>query len=240
MLEKFFENPTTVERLRGDPLGPHLESFAASLADLGYAASTGRSHLGFLGDFGEWLAREDLEVRDVDEQVVDAYLETRGPRGCVRRGQASSIRAFLEHLRDEERAPSCGLEPDETPLGLLESRYRRHLIAERGLCTATVINYLPFVRRFLGERFGNGQLDLRELAPHDISRFVVRHARSMSQGRARVMVTALRSFLRFLLTRGEIEVDLAASVPTVASWRLSTVPKYLTPSEVQRRYVPGT
>jgi site-specific recombinase XerD len=48
------------------------------------------------------------------------------------------------------------------------------------------------------------------------------------------MVTALRSFLRFLLTRGEIEADLAACVPTVASWRLSTVPKYLTPSEVQR------
>ncbi len=47
------------------------------------------------------------------------------------------------------------------------------------------------------------------------------------------MVTAFRSFFRFLLQYGEIEVDLAASVPTVADWRLSTVPKYLTLEELQ-------
>jgi site-specific recombinase XerD len=48
------------------------------------------------------------------------------------------------------------------------------------------------------------------------------------------MVTALRSFLRFLLQRGEIDVDLAASVLTVADWRLSTVPKYLAAEEIER------
>jgi integrase len=47
------------------------------------------------------------------------------------------------------------------------------------------------------------------------------------------MGTVFRSFFRFLLQRGEIEIDLAASVPTVANWRLSTVPKYLTPKEIQ-------
>src|SRR5437879_431748 len=48
------------------------------------------------------------------------------------------------------------------------------------------------------------------------------------------MATALRSFFRFLLQKGELPVDLAASVPTVANWRLSTVPKYLTAEEVKR------
>ena len=41
------------------------------------------------------------------------------------------------------------------------------------------------------------------------------------------MVTALRSFFRFLLRDAKIQVDLAACVPTVADWRLSSVPKYL-------------
>jgi len=48
------------------------------------------------------------------------------------------------------------------------------------------------------------------------------------------MVTALRSFLRFLFERGEIETDLAASVPTVAHWRLAGVPRYLDDDEVEK------
>jgi len=52
--------------------------------------------------------------------------------------------------------------------------------------------------------------------------------------RAQVMTTAFRSFFRFLFQKGELQADLAASVPTVANWQLSTVPKYLTPKEVER------
>jgi site-specific recombinase XerD len=48
------------------------------------------------------------------------------------------------------------------------------------------------------------------------------------------MTSALRSFFRFLFGKGKLHTDLALSVPTVASWRLSTVPKYLVPEEVQR------
>ena len=47
------------------------------------------------------------------------------------------------------------------------------------------------------------------------------------------MVTALRSFFRFLLRDSRIQVDLAACVPTVADWRLSSVPKYLAEEEIQ-------
>lgn len=48
------------------------------------------------------------------------------------------------------------------------------------------------------------------------------------------MTSALRSFFRFLFGRGKLHADLALSVPTVANWRLSTVPKYLAAEEIQR------
>lgn len=141
---------------------------------------------------------------------------------------------MLEQLFDDLAVTtSVEVESAETPLAFLEGQYERYLRTERGLATATVINYLPYVHRFLVERFGGGALRLMELGPSDISSFILRHAYSMSPGRAKLMVTALRSFFRFLLQRGAIEVDLAASVPTVANWRLSTVPKYLTPEELQ-------
>jgi hypothetical protein len=80
------------------------------------------------------------------------------------------------------------------------------------LVAVTVANYLPFVRSFLTERFGDGPLLLKTLRSSDLEEFVVRHAASMCGKRAQLMVTALRSVLRFLLQQGNIEIDLAASV----------------------------
>jgi site-specific recombinase XerD len=119
-------------------------------------------------------------------------------------------------------------------LGKILSLYEEHLRSERGLSTSTVINYQPFIRNFLAERFGDRPLLFRELKPSDISGFILRHAHTMSPKRAQGMTSALRSFFRFLFGKGELHADLALSVPTVASWRLSTVPKYLAPEEVQR------
>ncbi|HEX5483591.1 MAG TPA: site-specific integrase, partial [Terriglobia bacterium] len=123
---------------------------------------------------------------------------------------------------------------DMSPLADILSRYEKYLRSERGLVTATVLNYQPFVRKFLVERFRKGPFLFREVKPSDISDFVLRHGHSMAVGRAQLMTTAFRSFFRFLFQHGELQVNLAASVPTVANWRLSTVPKHLTPEEVDR------
>jgi site-specific recombinase XerD len=55
----------------------------------------------------------------------------------------------------------------------------------------------------------------------------------MSPGRVKLMVTALRSFLRFLFQHGQIEANLAEAVPAVVDWRLSTIPKYLSVEEIE-------
>src|SRR6266566_4961973 len=88
--------------------------------------------------------------------------------------------------------------------------------------------------KFLLERFREGPFRLREIKPSDISDFVLRHGPSMAVGTARSMTKAFRSFLRWLFQKGELKADLAVSVPTVADWRLSTVPKHLAPEEVER------
>src|ERR1019366_3416694 len=46
--------------------------------------------------------------------------------------------------------------------------------------------------------------------------------------------SALRSFLGFLYLRGQLAVPLAASVPTVATWRLSELPQFLEPQQVKQ------
>ena len=233
MLEQFFSDPEVVERLGGEPLGPYLRSFAARLAGLGYAACTSRSKLKSLGELAHWLAKNTIAVADIDEAIVDAFLGERRRQGRLRAGQSCTVRNFLDHLRSAGAVASPGPEIPDTPLAALEQHYERFLRSERGLRRATLISYLPFVHRFLLDRFESGELQFGELGGSDISSFLLRHAHTMSPRTAQLMVSAFRSFFRFLLQRGEIGIDLAAAVPTVANWRLSTVPKYLTPKEVR-------
>jgi site-specific recombinase XerD len=234
MLEHFFDNPLVVEHLRSDPLGAYLDSFAASLAALGYARFTGRSQIDLLARMGRWLAGNELTVTDLEERIVSRFVDERCLQGHRGKGDRATVRRFLEHLRQAGVIPVRERVPDEHPLALLESRYEQYLRMERGLSTDTVRNYLPFIHRFLVERFAEEPLRPRELNASDASAAILRHAGSLSLGRAKLMVTALRSFLRSLLQHGEIDTDLAASVPAVSGWRQASVPKYLDSQDVQR------
>lgn len=233
MQEGFSKDLVGAERSGGGPLSAFLDSFADLLAKEGYATSTARSKIEFLSEMDEWLLQGASAVADIDERVVEGFLGERQGQGRLRRGQASTARSFVQHLRSVGAIPHREPKIRQTPLAMLEGRYERFLRVERGLTAETVAGYVPFVHRFLVGRFGHEHLQLRELGPSDTSNFVLREARCMSPGRAKLMTTALRSFFRFLLQHGEIDIDLAGCVPAVADWRQSPVPKYLVQADVQ-------
>jgi integrase/recombinase XerD len=112
--------------------------------------------------------------------------------------------------------------------------YEGFLSSERGLARSTVVGYLSIVRRLLTERCGNQGPCPRNLRPADLHRFILREGQRVSRSHARITVTALRSFLRFLHQRGVIKTDLAAALPGVAHWRFSHVPKSLSPEQVEQ------
>ena len=56
----------------------------------------------------------------------------------------------------------------------------------------------------------------------------------MGPGATRALITSLRSFLRFLATEGKCSATLEKAIPSVAGWRLATLPRYLTSSDVER------
>jgi len=234
MLEKFFERLAADKRSRGNPLVVHLSPFAASLMEDGYADATMRSKLWLLADFGQWLGRSGLAVTNLDERLVEAFIADKRRTGRVHRGSRKTVRQFLDHLRERNVVRDVKPTRNESPLADILNRYEKHLRSERGLATATIINYLPFARKFLVDRFGEGPFPVREVRSSDISAFVLRHAQTMSCRRAQLMTTAFRSFFRFLFQNGELPADLTPSVPAVADWRSSTVPKYLIPDEVDR------
>jgi site-specific recombinase XerD len=222
------------ERQTGRLFGPHLDSFVITVTQLGYARSSVRQQILLLGDLERWLERKSLALVDLDEQVAKQFLEKRRRQRRLGKGHSRTVSLFLEYLREKGAIPGPQLTVDDSPLAMLQKRYENFLKKDRGLSPVTATRYGTFVRRFIVERFGDARICVRKLVPSDISGFLLRHARSGSPGEAKLMVTALRSFFRFLFQHGETENDLAGAVPTVPAWRLADVPKYLTPEEVER------
>ena len=118
-----------------------------------------------------------------------------------------------------------------------QARYREYdlyLQKERSLAPATRVGYAPFVRQFLMSQFRSSKVNLSKLNARDVLKFVRRSAGQLKNKRALLMTTALRSFLRFARYRGDLTLDLAACVPPVASWSLSTLPRALPPAQVEQ------
>jgi site-specific recombinase XerD len=230
MLESSFRNLVAAKRLP-DPLVAQLRRFTTTLIEQGYADCTVRQKLQLLTNCGQWLGRNNLTVTKLDERFVEAFLR----RKCrIHRGDFKTLQQFLDHLRMHNVVPARSVACDRSPWADILNRYETHLCTERGLVTDTIHRYLPFVDKFLLERFRGRPFLLKAVNASDISDFVLRHSHSMSVRTAQLMTTVFRSFFRFLFEKGELQADLAASVPTVADWRLSTVPKYLTLEEVER------
>ncbi len=111
--------------------------------------------------------------------------------------------------------------------------FGEYLREERCLAETTALNYCREVARFLSERFGTGNLDPAKLCIADLHSFVSRHARNYSAKRVQLMLTALRSFLRFLFLRGETPSRLDYHVPTAPCWRKTEPPKWLGSDDIE-------
>ena len=193
MLEEFLERLAAHKRSQGNPLVSHLSPFAASLAEDGYADATTQVKLSLLSE---------LSVTGLDERLVEKFINNRRQKRRLQRGDGETLRQFLKHLRGRHIAPEPQPIRDGSPLAEILNRYEKHLRSERGVVTSTVVNYLPFARKFLLERFPEGALLLSEVTSSDVSAFVLRHAETMRSRRLQLMATAFRSFFRFLFQNG--------------------------------------
>jgi site-specific recombinase XerD len=216
-------------RIRG-PLAVHVDGLWCDLTAQGYAplsiANLGR----VMAHLSGWLEREQLAPIELKEKQVDRFLRHRRRTGYTGWRSKRGLEPILAHLRKVGVVP-----PAETPfivptmVDAIVDRYVEYVRRERALSAPTVAFYERIALEFLGERGDAGAL-----SAVDVSSFVLKEARTCSVGFVKLKVTALRSLLRYLCMHGDISVDLAASVPPVAGWRLATLPKGLQPDQVKQ------
>lgn len=216
------------------PLENYIPVFTSLLSSEGYTPASLRSKTQILRNFSLWIGKRQIKVCELDEVTIDAFFKQHPRPGFVRRGDLSTLCSLLEWLREIKEVKALLPEDDNSELYRIECNFSRHLEQDRGLSQATLHNYLPVIRRFLTERFGSDPVVLNKIDASDVTQFVLRYTRTMSCRSAQLMTSALRGFFRFLYFRGDIASDLAPSVPTVADWKMSELPKSLEPEEVER------
>src|SRR5439155_489593 len=80
----------------------------------------------------------------------------------------------------------------------------------------------------------DGPVRLAGLTAGDVVRFVRRQAPQLHLKRAKLLTSALRSFLRYARYRGALTLDLAAAVPVVANWSMPSIPRAIGTDQVRR------
>lgn len=227
--------------LSASVLSPSAASYVASLQRHGYSAPIAGAYLHAVGHFAYWLTGKHLTRRRLDESVVRRFLMTHLPTcRCPGRCQRTvvSVQAALGHLLDVLRADGriperrVGLSPaihDEL------ERFTSHLDQVCGLAARTRAGRRWWAGRFLADRFGRGPIAVDRLTARDIADYLEGHGTCYMPGTAGVRGSALRSYLRFRAARcGDRVEALLAAIPTVASWRLASLPSHLTPGETAR------
>jgi len=224
-----------LSRVPEGPLAAYLGPFAESLNRQGYTQRYIHRQVMLAACFSRWLKQTDVPPHYITSEHPAQFLRFRYRRRRPNQGDTAALGHIIEFLRGERVIPAQKVSTGQlTPAEQYVQAYEQYLREERVLAEATIVNYVPFIDRFLKDRFGAEPVKLSNLRATDVVEFVQRQARQLHLKRAKLLTTALRSFLQYARYRGEIGLDLATVVPCVANWSMPSIPRGIEPDQVHR------
>ncbi len=236
MFEHFFDGASRVQRLREGPGGPFLERFAEELFHTGYAEITARRHIRAAEHFIHWSGSEGTPISSLTENLVEKFGDHLNGCQCPGYGHThrlellNGVRLFLKHLREIGCATTTSVDQSADQDPVLLTAFCEWMRQQRGTCDPTLYNYSLSIRDLL-KRIGD---DPDRLDAKSLRQLVLEKSQQCGLDAAKTCTTALRMFLRFLIAEGKCSADLFGAVPVLAHWRLSSLPRYLEPEEVER------
>jgi integrase/recombinase XerD len=137
---------------------------------------------------------------------------------------------FIQFLQHQGELPLPVTPPSITDRWPVLGDFRLWMRQHRGLAETTLDVYQWILVRLL-DALGD---DANSYSAEALRAFVLDRAHLHGVGRAQSIVVAVRSFLRFLVAMGRCRAGLEQAIPGFASWRLSSVPRFLVAEDVER------
>jgi integrase/recombinase XerD len=215
-------------------LGAFVEEFTNYLTSLGHTRLTVTAYGDGARHFAEWLQRCDIAAADIDDVVMARFARHRcACTGCRQHHQLSAkyvrrVRRFVTFLVERGVAkPAVPVARLSNPRTFEFQDWLRH---HRGISERTIDRHGRMITRLLPGLGADPERYDAEL----VRRVIVAEAQRSSRPYIKTMMSALRGYLRFLAARGACRPWLDRAVPTIPQWRLSALPRYLPPGEVER------
>lgn len=212
----------------------YLEGFAAEMAAVGHTALTISGYLDSAIHFGGWLEASSLDFANMDEQTIRAFgahrCECPGSRQQkgISRAYTKRVQRFADYLRQQGviATPPRSTAVTASPL----TGFRDWLLRHRGLAQVTVDRHERLITRML-PALGT---DVGAYNAVSVRTVILDQIRGCRPAQAKTIVGALRVYLRFLAMSGSCQPGLDHMLPTVAEWKLSSLPRYLDANQAAR------
>lgn len=235
MLDDHLSSPVTRRRLRAGPAANHVDDFADWLHRRGYRPSPVTQRLMSLAGWTDWMQTMGFTAERLAEGYSACVLALADEewipyRGGPKRDSLIAARLLIRFLCEEGLMlpPSGTVSPLDTWPILRE--YRSWARVHRGLADSTLDvrqGILVDLLRAVGD-------DCAAYTAEALRAFVLERARPHGVGRGKTIVSAVRSFVRFLSMTGRCSSGLEHGIPDFAGWSSSTVPRFMSAEDVER------
>jgi site-specific recombinase XerD len=236
MLSDYFRSLQTLDQLHNGPVGPFIERFAAELEASGFSRITIRAHIGVSGHLCHWTHARNIAISDLDDLIGARFTKhlphcrCRPRQGKYINSAGAGERLFRAYLcRIGITAPAPHKKSETAEMAIINA-FCDWMKQNRGVTNGTLHGYRPIIISLL-ESIGG---DPSRIDSPALRAFVLDYAESHHLKNLGGITTALRSFLRYLIAEGRCATGLEAALPAVAAWRLSSLPRYLPASDVER------
>lgn len=240
MLERYFVQPSTLDRIRASWIGEHIERYVIWLTEHRYRASTIRGRVPMLFGFGAFAASQGVEHIEELPGQIDEFVATRlraQSNQLSRKDKLTLARAIRNTIEQMLKVTMPGYIPSRyrqrspNPFADQTPRFFAYLREDRGLREATIPQYRRFLRSFEVYLKRAGCRTLGALSPSIVDAFIIESA--ATHGAMHGLCSALRVFLRYLCQEGVIRGDLSHCVERPRIYRLASVPRSIGWDEVR-------
>ena len=240
MLERYFKQPSTLDRLRASWIAVPLEQYVIWLAERGHSDKTVWHRVPVLMRFGDFArTRGATCLADLPDHV-DAFIQAcardRRKPGMTDKRLAEWCRELSGPVNQMLHVAIPGYAPrqrsERLPFEESAPGFFTYLAEERGLRPHTLDFYKAHMRRFETYLHRVEVTALADLSPVVLGGFIADCSTTLCKDSLKGVTCDLRIFLRYLHREGIVRKNLASVVESPMAYRLAKVPRSITWAEV--------
>lgn len=178
-----------------------------------------------------------LTIEDLSDEVLTRFEKHRCRCPGARKQQSVSrkyverVRRFVRYLATKGLIATVPCVPVTSVNGPLVEEFVQWLRDHRGIGPITVRHYSEQLEKLPSWLI---RAQANQITAASLRSWVLDRAAGLSTSGTRSMTIALRMYLRFLGSTGRCTAGLDGAIPSVPQWRLSALPRYLPPEQVEQ------